>query len=372
MKGKLLFVASTRAHICHFHLPYLRQFKQDDWIVHAAYGGNKGKISHVDSVLNLPLQKRMFSCKNFRATSILRKQIQQERYAAVIVHTSLAAFFVRLAVLGMKDRPKVINMVHGYLFDDRTPIHKRCVLLAAEKLTASVTDLLITMNSCDEQIAHKHRLGKKICSVAGLGVDFSALERCRTGCPERLRMELNIKTDDFVLIFPAEFSSRKTQHILLRAMKLLPENTILLLPGAGNNLASCKKLASKLEIGERVRFPGYIEDISPWYEIADAAVSSSRSEGLPFSMMEAMYFGLPVVASAVKGHMDLIEEGKTGLLYPYGDWVACAQQIKRLMEDPQLCQPISMAARQKAKQYDLSIVQPQVMELYRSELNIPK
>ena len=165
MKGKLLFVASTRAHICHFHLPYLQQFKQDDWIVHAACGGDRGEIPHADSVLELPLQKRMFSCKNFRATGILRKQIRQERYTAVIVHTTLAAFFVRLAVLGMKDRPKVINMVHGYLFDDRTPILKRSILLAAEKLTAPVTDLLITMNSCDEQIAHKHRLGKRICQI---------------------------------------------------------------------------------------------------------------------------------------------------------------------------------------------------------------
>ena len=112
MKGKLLFVASTRAHICHFHLPYLRQFKQEDWILHAACGGEKGEIPHTDQVLDLPLQKRMFSFSNFRAAAILRKQILRERYDAVIVHTSLAAFFVRLAVLGMNSRPKVINMVH--------------------------------------------------------------------------------------------------------------------------------------------------------------------------------------------------------------------------------------------------------------------
>ena len=364
MKDKLLFVASTRAHICHFHLPYLRQFQQDDWVVHAACGGDEGNIPYTDSVLYLPFRKRMFSIGNFRASRILRKQIRLEGYTAIVVHTSLAAFFVRLAVLGMKNRPKIINMVHGYLFDDRTPILKRNILLAAEKLTAPVTDMVITMNRCDEQIAHKHRLGRKICTVPGVGVDFSALESRRTGCPENLRQTLGICSDDYVLIYPAEFSDRKMQHVLLRAMTALPENTVLVLPGAGKRLAACERLASKLGVGDRVRFPGYVEDIGLWYEMADAAVFSSRSEGLPFSMMEAIYFGLPVVASDVKGHTDLIEDGKTGLLYPCGDWAACAKQIKRLMDDTELARSISGAAQINAKQYDISSVQPQVMEYY--------
>lgn len=364
MKGKLLFVASTRAHICHFHLPYLRQLRQEDWVVHAACGGEEGEIPYTDYVLLLPFQKRMFSYKNVRATSIIRKQIQRQQYSAVIVHTSLAAFFVRLSVLGMKNRPKVINMVHGYLFDDRTPLLKRSILLAAEKLTAPVTDLLITMNDCDTEIAHKHHLGKKIVSVPGVGVDYSALDSRRTGCPEKIRQELGIRPDDYVLVYPAEFSDRKMHHVLLRAMKLLPENTVLVLSGAGKRLSACKNLAHKLGIGERVRFPGYVEDIGSWYEMADAAVFSSRSEGLPFGMMEAMHFGLPVVASAVKGHTDLIEDSKSGLLYPCGDWAACAEQIKRLMVNTELAQSISYTAREKTKQYGLSKVRPQVMELY--------
>ena len=213
MDKKLLFVASTRAHICHFHLPYLRQFKEDGWVVHGACGGDDGEIPCCDHVLHLPLRKRMFALGNFRATHLLKKQILQEKYTSIIVHTSLAAFFTRLAILGMKHRPKVINMVHGYLFDERTPLLKRSILLAAEKLTASVTDLLITMNCCDTEIAKRYKLGTVIETVPGLGVDFSALELHRTGNPAQLRRTLDFKKDDFVLIYPAEFSSRKMQHI---------------------------------------------------------------------------------------------------------------------------------------------------------------
>lgn len=359
MDRKLLFVASTGAHIRHFHLPYLQQLRDEGWTVHAACR-REGTIPCADQVIHVPFKKQMFSPVNLEAVRILRTHIRKENYEAVIVHTSLAAFFTRLAVLGRPDRPKVINMVHGYLFDEQTPRLKRGLLLAAEKLTAPVTDLLITMNRFDWELAQKHRLGRRIGFVPGVGVDFPKLETRRTGRPQELRRSLGIGPEDFVLIYPAEFSRRKMQSGLLRAMTLLPEHTVLLLPGDGAELEHCKKKAQRLGIAHRVRFPGYVEDIVPWYEMADAAVSSSRSEGLPFHLMEAMYFGLPVVASDAKGHRDLICHGENGLLYPRGDWEQCAQQIRCLMKSPLPGKP------ERMEPYSLSRVQPQIMELYHS------
>ena len=161
MGKKLLFVASTAAHIRKFHLPYLHQLKAEGWELHAACSGSGEGIPHTDQVLEIPFRKRMFSPEILKAAWLLRKKIQVERYTAIIVHTSLAAFFSRLAVLGLKSRPKVVNMVHGYLFDDRTPWLKRSILLAAEKLTAPVTDLLITMNGEEYN-------GEKIIAELGL------------------------------------------------------------------------------------------------------------------------------------------------------------------------------------------------------------
>lgn len=363
MKQKVLFVASTAAHIRKFHLPYLEQFKQEGWMVHAACAGSGERIPNVAAQLDIPFKKRLFSPKNLLASLLLRKKIRKEGYDAIIVHTSLAAFFTRLAVLGRKNRPAVINMVHGYLFDDRTSFLRRSLLLAAEKLAAPVTDLLLTMNRVDYEIATKHRLGRKIVPVPGVGVPFSDLQT-RCGGDSVCRRELGIRQEDFVLIYPAEFSARKMQHILLYAMKNLPENAVLLLPGDGDRLEACRKLARKLGISHRVRFPGYVTDIVPWYCMADAAVSASRSEGLPFHVMEAMFFGLPVIASDVKGHTDLITQGKTGLLYPCGDWEACARQIRQLMVNPALGQSLSRDARENVMQYDLNSVQPGIMELY--------
>ena len=147
LERKVLFTASTFSHIRSFHLPYLAWFRDRGWEVHAACGGEQAHIPQADRVIALPFEKRMASPKNFRAAAILRHLIRREGYALISTHTSLAAFFTRLAVKGMRDRPKVADIVHGYLFDDDTPALKRGLLLAAERLTAPETDLLLTGTS---------------------------------------------------------------------------------------------------------------------------------------------------------------------------------------------------------------------------------
>ena len=100
--------------------------------------------------------------------------------------------------------------------------------------------------------------------------------------------------------------------------------------------------------------------------MADAVVSASRIEGLPFNVMEAMALRKPVVASAVKGHEDLIEDGLSGLLYPYGDADACAAAIRRLMDEPALGARLADEAEKNLAQYSLERVFPQVMAQFES------
>lgn len=371
MAEKILFVASTRGHILAFHLPYLKALQERGLTLHGAWGGTDGHVPYVEKHAFLPFTKRMTSPKNFIAAQRLRRMIRDENYDCVMVHTSLAAFFTRLAVLGLKKRPRIICMVHGYLFDDTTTAAKRKILLTAEKLTAPVTDLLLTMNEWDTETAKRHNLGKEIAKIPGVGVDFSRLDRCSAQDGLALRQELGCSEEDFLLIFPAEFSPRKNQAVLLQALKQLPEQVKLLLPGDGAEKEACQELARQLGISHRVIFPGYVADMARWYWAADAAVSSSRIEGLPFNIMEAMHCGLPVVASVAKGHTDLIQHEKNGLLYPCGDAAACAAQIRRLLGDEDFAAKLAKNAQAHAEKYSLDAVFPQVMAQYDSVIHVP-
>lgn len=366
MPFKVLFTASTYSHIRNFHIPYLQWFRREGWEVHVACGGQPMQLPYIDEVIDLPFKKSMRSPDNFAAARLLRRDIQEVGYDLVCTHTALASFFTRLALLGLRNRPPLINMVHGYLFDADTAWHKRELLLWAERLMAPVTDLLLTMNQCDYEIATECHLGKRVLNVPGIGVDFSRIQPLAEPAKDAMREEWEIPKDSFVLIYPAEFSERKSQSVLIRAMAELPDHVLLILAGDGALMDQCRTLAEHLRVENRVMFPGYLHEMSPWYSIADAAVTASRSEGLPFNVMEAMYAGLPVVASAVKGHTDLIRDGETGLLYPYGDATACAAQIRALLDSEPLRRSLAENARTNVMQFSLEDVFPQVIQAYRT------
>jgi len=365
-RHKLLMTASVWGHIRNFHIPYLGALQRLGWETHVACAGMPENAPYVDVGIDVPFEKRMTSPGNFRAASILRHRIRIEHYDLIIAHTTLASFFIRLAVKGMPGHPKLVNVMHGYLFDDETPALKRGVLLSAERLTAPQTDLLLVMNEWDYRTAVRYRLGKRVEKIPGMGVDFARLDGATRADGLKLRAKLGIAEDAFVLLYAAEFSPRKSQAVLIRAMKALPENAVLALCGTGATWEECRSLAGTLGVEGRVLFPGQVTDMPTWYRMADACVSASRSEGLPFNLMEAMYAGLPVVASRVKGHTDLIEDGEDGLLYEYGDADACAGQVARLMGDAALQRKLSEAARVRAASYRLETVLPEVMDRYLS------
>ncbi|MBQ7896111.1 MAG: glycosyltransferase, partial [Oscillospiraceae bacterium] len=296
-----------------------------------------------------------------RAAAQLRKLMKQERYDLIICHTSLAAFFTRLAILGIKKETRLVNVVHGYLFDDRSPWYKSAILKSAEYLVASVTDLVLTMNEWDHQWAKNHKVAAKVGVIPGMGLGPEKMKKAvHSNCFE-------FKDGDFLLIYPAEFSERKNQAMLIRAMTKLPENIRLILPGDGLLKEECMEFAHELGLEKRVHFPGYVKDIFQLMSYSDIAVSSSRSEGLPFNLLEAMSMGLPLVASRVKGNSDLIEDGENGFLFEYDDvdgFVSCITQLTLSEEKRRTMGEINVF---RVENFTLDNVLPVVMEQYLNE-----
>lgn len=361
---KILYTASTDGHLRSFHLPVLRALTQAGHDVTAAASGD-GQGLGVRFV-PVPFTKRFVSVKNFSAAAALAKLIRKERFDIVLTHTSLAAFFTRFGILlAGKKNTRVVNTVHGYLFDDETPFLRRAVLLGAERLMSCVTDDILTMNRQDTKIAQKYRLCRgHIAQIDGMGVELSRFSPASRAEKVAARRALGLPEGAFVLVYAAEFSARKNQQFLIGALPRLPENVWLVLPGRGALLEDCRALAERLGVSGRVVFPGYADDVAVCYHAADACVSSSRSEGLPFNLIEGMSCGLPAIATRVKGNEDLIFDGETGSLFPFGDSAALRECVEKLLSDPTSLSAMGEKARAGVQKYDLQNVLPTVLPWY--------
>ena len=354
---KVLVCASSLSHIRSFHLPYLRFFREQGFDVHLAVP-EREKIDEVDTVHSIPMAKSLLSPKNLGAAMKMRAVFLSESYDAVFLHTALAALVARVGLI-LAGRPpgKVVYTIHGYLFREGRGFIRNMIYRLPERLLRGVTDVVIAMNGEDERAALTLvRRGGRVVKVPGMGVDGRRFSPGGEADRTAARARLSIPDGAFVLVYAAEFSKRKNHGELLHAMaeivKTAPD-ALLLLCGSGKLRNEAEALTERLGLVDNVRFLGWQSRMEDVYAACDLAVSSSFSEGLPFNIAEAQLCALPTVASRVKGHTDLIEDGAAGFLYPSGDFAALAEKADQVIRSEDWGRSMGLAGRESAARFTL-------------------
>lgn len=140
-----------------------------------------------------------------------------------------------------------------------------------------------------------------------------------------------------------------------------------LIAGDGPEKENLKLLAQRLGIQSQVVFHGWVQPSSDFISSLDIFVLTSRWEGMPNVILEAMAFQKPIVSSAVGGVTDLLENQKEGLMFQPEDVQSCAQSIKTLIENEQLRKQISLSAYEKVrKKFSLEQMISSYQVLYES------
>jgi len=129
-----------------------------------------------------------------------------------------------------------------------------------------------------------------------------------------------------------------------------------------------EELQSRIDaagLQQRIRLPGYQTDMRPWWQQLDALVISSRTEGTPMILLEAMQAGVPVVAFSVGGIPDALEHRHNGLLAAPTDSAALARQLDTLLSEPGLARQLrDNAKRTQQDRYDLKALAERWSQLY--------
>lgn len=233
----------------------------------------------------------------------------------------------------------------------RNLLHEKCASAAFVRFIANAMEDL--MRECAPAADESRWV------VVRLGVELPAL---RDGPPPA--------NDPPVVLFAARFDPEKRHATLVDAVASLVREgqpLELWLAGSGRLLADTERRARDLGLDGAVRFPGYVRNVEvlEWLEEGrvDVVALPSDWEGVPVSLIEALAYGVPVVASDVGGVPELVGDG-CGLLVPPRDSVALADGIRRLLRSPQLREDLSRSGRARVeREYAVERVVAQLRDL---------
>ena len=174
----------------------------------------------------------------------------------------------------------------------------------------------------------------------------------------------------------ANLRKEKAHEVLLQAAsKLVPRHPYLQfqIVGDGPRMAELRALCNTLGLDSQVAFLGHREDVPALLSQADAFVLPSRSEAFPNGAIEAMASGLPVVASATGGLLDLIDSGRTGVLVEPDDPNALADALEGLINSPARAAMLGSSARDEvSRRYSFDRMVRSFEDLYLSQLEMPR
>lgn len=356
---KVLFTATVDSHINHFHLPYLKLFKENGYEVHVATNTDE-PIENCDVKHKISFERSPFKINNLKAIKQLKKILDKEKFDIIHTHTPMGSVVTRIAAIQTRkeNNTKVIYTAHGFHFYKGAPILNWLLFYPVEKILSKYTDTLITINNEDYELAKKKFTKTNVEYVPGVGVDENKFNFEMTEDEKiKLREEVGCNKDSFILIFPAELSKRKNQGMLIKAMKELVQtnnNIHLLLPGKDSMNGKYQELAKKLNVENNVHFLGYRKDIPKLLKISDIAVSSSKQEGLPINIIEAMMCGLPIVVTNCRGNRDLVDEGKNGYLVEIDGVKQFEEYILNLYKKENLKEEFQRKEKENLKLYKLN------------------
>ncbi|MEJ2538497.1 MAG: glycosyltransferase family 4 protein [Gemmatimonadota bacterium] len=214
----------------------------------------------------------------------------------------------------------------------------------------------------------------------GLGLSPGTVHSIRNGVPERpgrrepVRRELGLSEDELLVAAVGNVVPRKGHLVLLQALALLEDDGLdvpwrVVVAGAKRDAtADIEALVAERGWGERVHLLGARDDVPDLLAAADVFSMPSLWEGLPLAVLEAMFAGLPIVASRTSGIPEAIDSDRVGLLATPGDVPELAEHLGAVLRDPELRDRLGSAARERAHQeFTVSVMADRYLASYRGE-----
>lgn len=243
--------------------------------------------------------------------------LRREKFDLVHTNSSKPGMLGRLAARICKV-PRIVHTCHGLPFRQDQPWYSRRAFSLMEKISQSLGDISVFVNNSD-----------RIYSVKGGLIPERKATTVYNAIPDTLRADLEKlrkrrkyqQGKEIVVGSTMRFSDQKNAVELVSTICRVcrrTEQMKFIIVGDGEHFGLCRQMVKSLGLNERILLPGWDNDVIPWLEVFDAFILYSRWEAQPFSIIEAMYAGLPVIGSDISSIGELVDE-ETGYIVPLSE-----------------------------------------------------
>lgn len=291
-----------------------------------------------------------------------------ERYSVVHTHSSKAGILGRWAAW-LAGVPVIVHTVHGWSFNDfQKPLFRK-LFIFLEKATARFTTKIICVSRKDIETSLKHEIAQEEkFEFIKYGIPLSRFRKS-SGDMTAKRRALGISNDGPVVGMISCLKPQKSPLDYIKAaVRINQERPDLnfLLVGDGTLRRACQDFLAKSSLNGRFIFVGWRRDVSDILDVMDVAVLTSKWEGMPISLIEALSKGCPVVATGVGGTPELVKNRVTGYITRPGAYEEIAEKVLEIFEGTQTLSKMKReAARSIDDSFDVTKMVANVQNLYR-------
>ena len=370
---KRLLITSTDLMMIQFLIPHVQYLSENGFCVDIACSDVGGRMEEVKNVLRpftgtihtVRLERSPVNIKNLLGYRDMRRLLSENQYDIIWTNEPVMGVITRLAAQHTRKRgTKVVYMCHGFHFFKGASAFNWMVFYPIERFMSRFCDMIVTVNREDEARAREFPV-PRTAYIHGIGMNTQRLQQQESALP--IRQELAIPENAFVLLSVGELNKNKNHETILHALSRIQDPSVhYIVCGKGALRDHLHNIAQKLNLSHTVHFLGYRTDVPAICRQSDVFLLPSFREGLSVASLEAMYCGLPLITSKVRGSGDYLRDGISGFLRDANDVDGFADAICAIRDNPTLKEQFSTHNRESVIPYCMENVQREIHEILLS------
>ena len=320
------------------------------------------------------LKREVNPMEDFKAYRQICAVLKRNSADIVHTHSSKAGILGRWAAWQAKI-PHIVHTIHGFGFTPEQSQWQRVGFTRLEQETAKITQRLIAVSKATLEEGSRFNIGRRAqYEWIPCGIDANEFKHISDAQTLRLKQELGIPKESPVITMVACFKPQKAPLDFVKVSAMVARRfpqVYFLMVGDGAMRPQIECLRKELKMDQRLILAGWRWDIPVILSASDGVVLTSRWEGLPLTLLEAMASGKPIVATHAGGSSEVILNGENGFLVNPGDVEGIAGALIQLLSDPLLAVAMGRSGRERlTREYDVKYMVRRIERLYRELVKI--